>query len=394
MDSILTKGKVALETQKVTINKATFEDVMDATHTAFKVSKAISVMPISGIDLFVRLKDLDPEPFEGWRAIMSQSMERISRLTPGASELDVAEAYGALSNTAVEEFAEIGRRLGDRPMMLLKSLLAQGPRQIVESLRTYLLVPFQRLLVGFKVQSLRVQKSYELSTGTQDDLHQALEKHLEYLGPLMARTQGFTRAKLTQGRNRLAMILPILRDEVRAAFLPGGQFGLPYLVNALILGVLSEIINPNRVPVGSSDTASIDVGARAPIQIMDACLNRLQLEGLTYSEQEIRDLIARRAEAEKVSIIAKMHKMTPEEKRGELMKKRLGLGDWAVGGTKAIYAYDPEQYERERAQRATMELGEFGGAAATPAATADDFGGGGAGAEGGYDNDQMAAEDY
>jgi hypothetical protein len=73
------------------------------------------------------------------------------------------------------------------------------------------------------------------------------------------------------------------------------------------------------------------------------------------------------------------------------MKKRLGLGDWAVGGTKAIYQHDPDQYERERAQRADMGL-DFGVAAA--AGPEEEFGGGGAGAEGGYDNDQMAAEDY
>jgi hypothetical protein len=80
-------------------------------------------------------------------------------------------------------------------------------------------------------------------------------------------------------------------------------------------------------------------------------------------------------------MINKLAKMTPEEKKVELMKKRLGLGDWAIGGTKAIYQYDPEQYERERAQRAEMGLGE-------------EVAGGGAGAEGGYDNDQMAADDY
>jgi hypothetical protein len=94
-----------------------------------------------------------------------------------------------------------------------------------------------------------------------------------------------------------------------------------------------------------------------------------------------------RAEAEKVSMINRLAKMTPEEKKVELMKKRLGLGDWAVGGTKAIYQYDPEQYERERAQRSEMGLAEFGG---VPGG-ADDYGGGG---EGGYDNDQMAADDY
>ena len=36
------------------------------------------------------------------------------------------------------------------------------------------------------------------------------------------------------------------------------------------------------------------------------------------------------------------------------MQKKLGLGDWSVGGTKSIYAYNSDQYERERDQRAEM----------------------------------------
>ena len=168
--------------------------------------------------------------------------------------------------------------------------------------------------------------------------------------------------------------------------MPGGRFGLPYIIGALISGILSEFINPNRVPI-SPGTDQIDVGARAPIEVLDKCLGRLQAEGLNFSDQKIRDIISMRAEAEKVSMINRLAKMTPEEKKVELMKKRLGLGDWAVGGTKAIYQYDPEQYERERAQRSEMGLAEFGG---VPGGV-DEYGGGG---EGGYDNDQMAADDY
>ena len=35
----------------------------------------------------------------------------------------------------------------------------------------------------------------------------------------------------------------------------------------------------------------------------------------------------------------------------ELMNKRKGLGKWAVGGTKLIYAYDKEYYDQEREKR-------------------------------------------
>ena len=40
---------------------------------------------------------------------------------------------------------------------------------------------------------------------------------------------------------------------------------------------------------------------------------------------------------------------------------QLGLGDWAVGGTKGIYAYDPERYDVERDQRAQAGIIDFPG---------------------------------
>lgn len=390
MDAILENGRMALATQKVVINRTTFDDVLDASHKAFSVPRITLPTVQTGAELLNRLAAL--EAFEEWKPLMAATIERVARLSPGAEEIEVADAYGPLSNAAAEELSEIERRIGARSTGALRSLLQQSPGQIAESLRTYLLVPFQRLLSKFKIKSLQVQRSYELATGARDDLHQLLENHLEYLGPLTKRAQGLTAAKLEQARDRLGLVLPILKNELRASFVPGGRFGLPYIISALLSGILSEFINPNRVPDGP-DVGQIDLGARAPIQILDVCLNRLQIEGLNFSEQQVRDVISRRAEAEKVSMINRLAKMTPEEKKVELMKKRLGLGDWAVGGTKAIYAYDPEQYERERAQRAEMGLGEFGGAVAV-AGGDDDFGGGGAGAEGGYDNDQMAADDY
>jgi hypothetical protein len=79
--------------------------------------------------------------------------------------------------------------------------------------------------------------------------------------------------------------------------------------------------------------------------------------------------------------------LTPEEKAVAKMNKKLGLKEWAVGGTKAIYAYDPEQYERERVQRLEMGFTDFMPVGDVRIA-------GDAGAEGGYDNAQMAEEDY
>ena len=63
--------------------------------------------------------------------------------------------------------------------------------------------------------------------------------------------------------------------------------------------------------------------------------------------------------------------------------KQLGLKEWAIGGTNAIQKYDSDQYEVERAQRAEMGFVEFFGSEGVDL-----------GAEGGYDNAQIAEDDY
>ena len=399
-DAIIMKGKSALESQKVVIDRATFDDVLDAAHTNYHVSMPERIEPATGSALLGRLALMEPTPFEAWKPIMAATIEGVTKLPKAADEIAVAQAYGPLSNYMVDTLGDIQRRLGPASAKALQGLLQQSPSQIVESMRTYFLVPFQRLVLGFKPESMQVQKSYQLPKDTQDDIHKALGEHLAYLNTLKKVVKGYTLIKLDQARKQLAVALTMIQKEVRADLVPGGALGLPYLVGTLVIGILGEFINPNIIPEGVSGTGGvIEATARVPLNILEVCISRLQLEGLTFTEAEIRDLIARRIEAEKMTFIGRLDKMNPEDKKSELMMKRLGLGAWAVGGTKAIYSLDPDQYEREREQRMEMGLGDFlqdpAAVAAAAAALQDDaFGGGGAGTEGGYDNDQMAADDY
>jgi len=99
-----------------------------------------------------------------------------------------------------------------------------------------------------------------------------------------------------------------------------------------------------------------------------------------------------------MTFINDLDRMDPEEKKSELMMKRLGLGKWSIGGTKAITTLDPEQLERERVKRIEMGIGDFitddATAAHAQALLQDEaFGGGGAGAEGGYDVNQIDSDD-
>jgi hypothetical protein len=189
----------------------------------------------------------------------------------------------------------------------------------------------------------------------------------------------------------LASALVILKKYIRGPTIPGGTLGLSYVTVALIGGILGEFMNPNSLPPGTEEMAgSINAGARAPIQILDVCIQKIRNEGLNYTEDQIREMINRRDELEKNAFIRRFENLTPEEKAVAKMNKKLGLKEWAVGGTKAIYAYDPEQYERERMQRLDMGFQDF-----LPAGVVleGDYPGAPV-LEDGYENSQMREDDY
>jgi len=331
--------------------------------------------------LFDMLRTITPEPFEGWSQMLTTTMAELAKLTPNPSGVDVATAYGTLSNFAEETIGNFKNHIGDNNGETLQRILKDA--SAVESIRTYFLIPFQRLVTGFKTETLRIQKGSELGQGTDDDINGNLKQHVGYLSGLVGRASGTTLDKIKWARSRLSDAIVVLQDHIRGAYIPGGEVGFPYLVTALLGGILAEFIDPNFTPPTRSGTIEglIDAGSRAPLHILDVCIQKLRNEGLKFTDEQIKELISRRDELEKLSFIRRFEGLTPQEKSMAKMNKKLGLKEWAVGGTKAIYAYNPTQYEIEREQRMEMGFVELVDT-------------GIAGEDTGYSNEQVAEDDY
>ena len=98
-------------------------------------------------------------------------------------------------------------------------------------------------------------------------------------------------------------------------------------------------------------------------------LNTWILNSLNYTSEivhtyqrtpdEIAAAIAAREELEQAMFIKKFDDLESSDRKVELLKKSLGLGDWAVGVSKNLFKYDPSFYEFQREQRAAMGLPEF-----------------------------------
>jgi hypothetical protein len=309
-------------------------------------------------------------------------MEKLSKLPPSPTKIDVATAYGDLSDFSLENMEALKERIGLENTATLKQILEGPVVESTEAVLAYILIPFQRLISGFQISSIQVPKGYELGSGTEEDVNQNLKQHLLFVQQLAKRATGLTLDKMKWAVERLSRAIVLLKQNVRSAFLPGGEIGLPYVVLTLVTGILTNFVDPDFIPTGG-ETELVDAGARAPIQILDVCVQKMRKEGLKFTEETIKEMIARRDEIEKNSFIRRFEGLTPQEKAMAKRIKQLGLKEWAIGGTNAIQKYDSDQYEVERAQRAEMGFVEFFGAE-----------GGDGGAEGGYDNAQIAEDDY
>jgi hypothetical protein len=118
-NALITNGKVALETQNIPISETAFEQIIDSTHRAFRVEMAKPEAPLAGMKLLETFRRLEPEPFQGWRDMVTLTMGELGKLTPNPSEIEIAEAYGPISNSATQRATNLirlgsGKAAGNR----------------------------------------------------------------------------------------------------------------------------------------------------------------------------------------------------------------------------------------------------------------------------------------
>jgi hypothetical protein len=366
--AIVTKGKLAIDAQNIKVDVDTFEEILDSSHKAFKVDPKLVKKPVTGLELLKQFSEMDPEPFNGWKRIMNETINILNVENGSYHNL-----YDNISREVDDIFEKVGEHFTEDKVNVFKNILKGSSIKCIESINTYFIVPMYRIICGFKTDTLRVHDTYNLSPETLDDIYNFMNVHLKYLSDLQKRKNTYIIQKLKWTHSRLIDAHKILKESLRAPYIPGGNTGLQYIISALFGGIMSEFIDSNIVPPGMNESVEDSLDSRGALQIMNVLLDRIIVEGMNFTDEQIRQRIIERETKEKMLFINRFDVLTPEARKLELMIKRIGLNEWAVGGTKAIFQYDVDQYLIERNERVSMGFGE---------------------GEGGYDNSQMAAEDY
>jgi hypothetical protein len=156
------------------------------------------------------------------------------------------------------------------------------------------------------------------------------------------------------------------KNEIRAALVPGRDHTLVYFQQLMLYGTLESLLDPEHIPDESMAQNPIRSSARSStkfmVDLLVQILGKYNRERIAYNDKEIRDQIAIREERERVHVIAEFNRLTEEQRKIELIQKKLGIGKWAVGGTKLTYRYNADYYDVERSKRIAAGMGtQIGG---------------------------------
>jgi len=357
-----TEGKSALASQKVDTGTEEFTKLLDTIHRVNNVEPVKIAEQNSVREIMNQFGDVTPPPLPGWGEIIQQTTDGFLTLPPDADRGDVALAAGPISEATSGSERIIQERLTDTTYQgLLEEIVKLSWMNFFQVIQTYFITPYERLLTQFTDGSLFIP--IELKKALSEDhvgkdIMPILQGDLQIIkakeGDIKKESLSLARSKLKYFVEQMSQLLNF-KNKIRPIVVPGRDKSLVYIQRAMLYGPLASMINPAEIPAGTeikSPVRSIgDPSMRFLLELLALTLNKYKREKLSFNDQQIKELIAIRNEKERVNVVAEFNKLTDEERAVELMNKKLGIGKWAVGGTKLIYAYDKDYYDLERQKR-------------------------------------------
>ena len=160
----------------------------------------------------------------------------------------------------------------------------------------------------------------------------------------------------------LAPWLHIWISEFRADNVAVTADELTLMLQWLMVTGMSALVttsSPLYAEIGGAE-AKKSIARFLNVWLIDTLLkNGASITTYQLTRKQIEEQLQIRAEKEEAYFIEKFDKLDRDMRQVELMKKRLKIGDWAVGTTKNLFRYDADFFEFERDQRAAMGVPDF-----------------------------------
>jgi hypothetical protein len=360
--------KSFLDTQGITLSNEFFNMLLDSTNqkAEFKMYKTPS--PEEPIQIVKKLVAVENPPVKDFKQIIAESMHNLKQLGDSPTKVEIANALSKMSNSIEECESIIIEKLSKRSHDFMESILNEAPRNIFEIIRSYFLVPSLRGLLSYDNTSfLKVGKHFLLAEEHTNELNQVLQTHTAYLKGFESFLENadediginpsYLKAylKIQNFKNQLSEILN-QANELRPGrmridskiSIEAIEIFYKELMRLILFGPFGELINPDVIPKDQKMEVDPGLSDKFLLEFGRNCLTTYAKERLSYNPTIVKQRIEETREREKQRFISDMNRMSEEERKLEIMKKKLGIGRWAIGGTKITFAYDKDNFEKQR----------------------------------------------
>jgi len=350
-----------------------FQHLLDVVHRYNSIGPQAEIK--KGVPVFDEIRDLAPSPLPDWSTLFRDTMASLNRLKE-ANAGEIAEANAAISNavSSAETFVKNAittkgkYKNPDKKNAILDRLAGLGWHNFIQVLETYFITPSKNLLNQYDSERLN---SFFVTQTMPVIAEKYAESHLEDLKDVLDEDRAilnlfvadfhspdktFARAKLDYFVSQLSAITR-LKNRLRPLYFVGGDDTFQHIQQAFLYGPLADLFNPSKVPPAIEEGEEeaprkkgplFDTSIAMLIKIIGAALDQFDKHRLGYSDEELREIIQRRAEQEKQNILSKLDKMSDEERYVATMNMRLGLGRYNVDKFKQIIKYSADQIALER----------------------------------------------
>lgn len=352
------------------ITRDRLDDLLATTHKLTKFTFYRSPTPLSREDFLVSLQQIQPPPVENWSDVIDATLENLEKLRNTSTELEIAQALGPISAVSSDAEDVIKALLKDdeRRVIIptLEKLASQSSQQIMEVLRSYFLVTFQRALGGYSTDELKsLPREYDLSEDHREELASFLMTHNGITKELNIENIGEV------GKNKIdffiAQISSILTfySELRKTHIKFGNAFLHEIMRVFLYCPIASLLNMNSQPVQTPGRARIrgeEGGVASELKkFITFLFKKYRSESMAYSIEAIKLEVAKANERDRRSIIKMIDNDNEDQKKVNMIQRKLGIGIWSQMAGKGVWKYDKEYDELERQMRErNMEHMEMG----------------------------------
>jgi hypothetical protein len=360
----------SLDLQGIQINEQTFTKLLDAAHRHTLFQRYLSPNPESPAQLLEKLSDVGTPPVEDFKGRLEQTMKLLTSLPEAAGDVDIQMALLPLSEAVSEQHDKIADSLrvlpsGPALMRLLESIAKESVNSSLEIMRSYFLVPAQRILEHYEADTmLAIQKEFRMEPLKVKVFKEVFANHTSYMrlfdsGDADADPFLSAKYKLSAFVESLSKLLKI-GSELRLSRLKYNEHlttkqlksFMDLLMMTIVYGPLGELLDISNIPVIDGVKLSAEAGL-SDGELQKFVANVLEIykrERLGYNPDEIRRRIEEAKEKEKQTFIDKMDKLSDIEREVQIQFKMLGMSSdiWKFQGKRVTEAMLEGELEHQQ----------------------------------------------